>query len=706
MNSQQQRMAAIGTDKELSDLLDFSAMFSPPVNSGKTRPTTLGSSQFSGSGIDERGGTTSWGTSGQPSPSYDSSRGFADSPHYSDHLNDSRLGAHEGLSPTPFMNSNLMGKTSERGSFPLYSRDTGLPGCQSSLLRQDIGLGSPAQLSSSGKAGTPYYSFSATSSRRRPLHDSSALDPLQAKKVRKVPPGLPSSVYAPSPNSDDFNRESPSYPSPKPPTSMFASTFFMQDGTHNSSDLWSSSNGMSQPGYGGILGTSTSHMSQSSSYGSLHTHDRLSYPPHSVSPTDINASLPPMSSFHRGSTSSSPYVAASHTPPINGSDNILGTRGNAAGSSQTGDALGKALASIYSPDHTSSSFPSNPSTPVGSPSPLTGASQWSRPGGQPPSSPNYENSLHSLKNRVEQQLHEHLQDAMSFLKDVCEQSRMEDRLDRLDDAIHVLRNHAVGPSTSLPAGHGDIHSLLGPSHNASLGSLNSNYGGSSLVTSSRSASMVGTHREDSVNLNGNHSVLSSTVPASSTDLNHKTQENYRGGLQSQSGAVGPTEIKSENKEKDENLHEPPSSDDMKSDDESSQKDIKVSSRGRTSSTNEDEDLNPEQKVEREKERRMANNARERLRVRDINEAFKELGRMCQLHLKSEKPQTKLLILHQAVAVILSLEQQVRERNLNPKAACLKRREEEKVSAVSAEPPTTLPGTHPGLSETTNPMGHM
>lgn len=682
MNPQQQRMAAIGTDKELSDLLDFSAMFSPPVNSGKTRPTTLGSSQFSGSGMDERGGTTSWGTSGQPSPSYDSSRGFTDSPHYSDHLNDSRLGAHEGLSPTPFMNSNLIGKASERGSFSLYSRDSGLSGCQSSLLRQDLGLGSPAQLSSSGKPGTPYYSFSATSSRRRPLHDSVALDPLQAKKVRKVPPGLPSSVYAPSPNSDDFNRESPSYPSPKPPTSMFASTFFMQDGTHSSSDLWSSSNGMSQPGFGGLLGTSTSHMSQSSSYGSLHSHDRLSYPPHSVSPTDINTSLPPMSSFHRGSTSSSPYVAASHTPPINGSDSILGTRGNAAGSSQTGDALGKALASIYSPDHTSSSFPSNPSTPVGSPSPLTGTSQWPRAGGQAPSSPSYENSLHSL------------------------QSRMEDRLDRLDDAIHVLRNHAVGPSISLPTSHSDIHSLLGPSHNAPIGNLSSNYGGSSLVTNSRSASMVGTHREDSVSLNGNHSVLSSTVAASNTELNHKTPENFRGGVQNQSGNVVPTEIKTENKEKDENLHEPPSSDDMKSDDESSQKDVKVSSRGRTSSTNEDEDLNPEQKIEREKERRMANNARERLRVRDINEAFKELGRMCQLHLKSEKPQTKLLILHQAVAVILSLEQQVRERNLNPKAACLKRREEEKVSAASAEPPTTLPGTHPGLSETTNPMGHL
>ncbi|XP_038003017.1 transcription factor 12 isoform X4 [Motacilla alba alba] len=708
MNSQQQRMAAIGTDKELSDLLDFSAMFSPPVNSGKTRPTTLGSSQFSGSGMDERTGATSWGTSGQPSPSYESSRengslhgkssdlstdieklksqeGFADSPHYSDHLNDSRLGPHEGLSPTPFMNSNLMGKTSDRGPFPLYGRDTGLPGCQSSLLRSDMGLGSAGQLSSSGKPGTPYYPFSATNQRRRPLHDSSALDPLQTKKVRKVPPGLPSSVYAPSPSSDDFNRESPSYPSPKPPSSMFASTFFMQDGTHNSSDLWSSSNGMSQPGYGGMLGGSSSHMSQSGSYGSLHTHDRLSYPPHSVSPTDINASLPPMSSFHRGSTSSSPYVAASHTPPVNGSDNILGNRGNGAGSSQTGDALGKALASIYSPDHTSSSFPSNPSTPVGSPSPLTGASQWSRSGGQAPSSPSYENSLHSL------------------------QSRMEDRLDRLDDAIHVLRNHAVGPSTSLSAGHGDIHSLLGPSHNGPIGSLNSNYGASSLVTANRQASMVGTHREEGVSLNSNHSVLPSTVSAQSTELNHKTQDSYRalsGGLQSQSVAIGPTEIKSEHKEKDENIHEPPSSDDMKSDDESSQKDIKVSSRGRTSSTNEDEDLNPEQKIEREKERRMANNARERLRVRDINEAFKELGRMCQLHLKSEKPQTKLLILHQAVAVILSLEQQVRERNLNPKAACLKRREEEKVSAVSAEPPTPHPGSHPGLSETTNPMGHM
>ncbi|XP_053128067.1 transcription factor 12 isoform X3 [Hemicordylus capensis] len=708
---QQQRMAAaIGTDKELSDLLDFSAMFSPPVNSGKTRPTTLGSSRFSGAGMEERTGDASWGTSGPSSPSYEPPKengsllgkssdlstaleklkheeGFTDSPHYDDHLKDSRLGPSEGLSPTPFMNSSLMGKTSERSPFPLFGRDAGLSGCQSSLLRPDIGHGGASQMPPSGKAGIPYYPFSTTNPRRRPLHDSSSLDSLQTKKIRKVPPGLPSSVYAPSPNSDDFNRESPSYPSPKPPSSMFASTFFLQDGTHNASDLWSPSHGMSQAGYGGILESSSSHMSQSGSYGSRHTHDRLSYPPHSVSPTDLNAGLPPMSSFHRGSASSSSYAAASHAPPVNGSDNssILVNRGSGAGSSQTGDALGKALASIYSPEHTSSSFPSNPSTPVGSPSPLTGAGQWPRTGGQAPSSPNYETSLHSL------------------------QSRMEDRLDRLDDAINVLRNHAVGPSTSLAGAHGEIQSLLGPSHNGPISSLSSSYGASSLVTTSRQASMVGTHREDNVSLSSSHSSLSSAVPAQSTELNNKTQESYRAlsaGLPSQAVALGPVEIKSEHKERDETAHEAASSDDMRSDDESSQKDIKLSSRGRTSSANEDEDLNPEQKLERERERRMANNARERLRVRDINEAFKELGRMCQLHLKSEKPQTKLLILHQAVAVILSLEQQVRERNLNPKAACLKRREEEKVSAVSAEPSTPHPGSHPGLSEATNPMGHM
>uniref|UniRef100_A0A671YN14 Transcription factor 12 n=1 Tax=Sparus aurata TaxID=8175 RepID=A0A671YN14_SPAAU len=601
----QQRIAALGTDKELSDLLDFSAMFSPPVSGGKNRPTTLGSSQFSASGMEERTNQASWAPGGESSPSYESSRGFADSPHYGDHLSDSRLVSHEGLSPTPFMNSNIMGK-SERASFVGYGRDPGASGCQPTV-RPDIGLASPGSVTTSGKSAAPLYSFTGANPRRRSLPDPLPVDPLQTKKVRKVPPGLPSSVYAPSPNSEDFNRDSPSYSSPKPSSSMFASTFF--DGTHSSSDPWNSSNGISQPGYGGMLGGSSSHMPQSGNYSNLHSHDRLNYPAHSVSP-DINASLPPMSSFHRSNTSTSPFVTGAHTPSPPSVFLAAANRGNATGSSQTGDALGKALASIYSPDHTSSSFPSNPSTPVGSPSPLTATAG-------------------------------------------AASSRMEDRLDRLDDAILVLRNHAVGSTASLPS---DIHSLLGQAQNGPIAAIGANFPASALVPS-RTAAMGGAHADDSASLNNSHGGLPSAGSTSSTELNHQV-EAFR-GLFSFSHSI-----------------------------------------------TEDEDLNPEQKAERERERRMANNARERLRVRDINEAFKELGRMCQLHLKSEKPQTKLLILHQAVAVILNLEQQVRERNLNPKAACLKRREEEKVSGGSGDGQQAHTGVHPGLTDTSNPMGHL
>uniref|UniRef100_A0A8C7QVP5 Transcription factor 12 n=1 Tax=Oncorhynchus mykiss TaxID=8022 RepID=A0A8C7QVP5_ONCMY len=693
----QQRIAAIGTDKELSDLLDFSAMFSPPVNSGKNRPTTLGSSQFSG---------------------------LADSPHYGDHMSGSRLVSHEGLSQTPFMNSSIMGKSAERAQFPPYGREPGVSGCQSNL-RPDIGLVSPGPVTTSGKTAPPFYPpFTGANPRRHcPMHLLLLFMLIMSVFFWQV--------YAPSPNTEDFNRDSPSYSSPKPPSSMFATTFF--DGSHNSSDPWNSSNGINQPSYGGMLGGSSSHMPQSGNYVNMHSHDRLNYPPHSVSPTDIHASLPPMSSFHRSNASTSPFVNPTHTPPINTTDGVMvaANRGNATGSQQTGDALGKALASIYSPDHTSSSFPSNPSTPVGSPSPLTGTAgaaasagtvvtngapsgragtnQWSRgAAGQSPPSPNYENSLHSLKTRVHQQLHEHLQDAMSFLKDVCE-SRMEDRLDRLDDAILVLRNHAVGSTTSLPS---DIHSLLG--QNGPIATLGANFPAAGLVAS-RTAAMGGSHRDEAGSLINSHGgppsvgSMSNMSSMSTAELNHQV-ETFRGLAAGLAGQVAAAlELKVENQDRDD-MHDGHSSDDLGSGDESDKRDIKTP-RGVQSceySINEDDDnLNPEQKAERERERRMANNARERLRVRDINEAFKELGRMVQLHLKSEKPQTKLLILHQAVAVILSLEQQVRERNLNPKAACLKRREEEKVSGhgISGDQQTHH-GVHPGLTDTSNPMGRL
>ncbi|XP_027524436.1 transcription factor 4 isoform X16 [Corapipo altera] len=614
----QQRMAALGTDKELSDLLDFSAMFSPPVSSGKNGPTSLASGHFTGSNVEDRTSSGSWGNAGHPSPS----RNYGDGTHY-DHMASRDLGSHDNLSP-PFVNSRIQSKT-ERGSYSSYGRDSNLQGChQQSLLGGDMDIGTPGALSPS-KPGSQYYQYPSNNPRRRPLHSSSM--EVQTKKVRKVPPGLPSSVYAPSASTADYNRDSPGYPSSKPATSTFPSSFFMQDG-HHSSDPWSSSSGMNQPGYGGMLGNS-SHIPQSSSYCSLHPHDRLSYPSHSSA--DINSSLPPMSTFHRSGTNH--YSASSCTPPANGTDSILANRGSgAAGSSQTGDALGKALAS---------------------------------------------------------------------------QSRIEDRLERLDDAIHVLRNHAVG-AAPMAGAHGDMHGLLG-AHNGAMAGLGAGYG-TGLLSANRHSIMVGAHREDGVSLRGSHSLVPNQVPvpqlpvqsATSPDLN-PPQDPYRGiptGLQGQSVSSGSSEIKSDD-EGDENLQDTKSSEDKKLEDD--KKDIKSITRSR-SSNNDDEDLTPEQKAEREKERRMANNARERLRVRDINEAFKELGRMVQLHLKSDKPQTKLLILHQAVAVILSLEQQVRERNLNPKAACLKRREEEKVS--SDPPPLSLAGPHPGMGDASNHMGQM
>ncbi|XP_053909179.1 transcription factor 4-like isoform X6 [Cuculus canorus] len=506
------------------------------------------------------------------------------------------------------------GKT-ERGSYSSYGRDSNLQGChQQSLLGAEMEMGTATALSPT-KPGSQYYQYSSNNPRRRPLHGTSM--EVQTKKVRKVPPGLPSSVYAPSGSTADYNRDSPGYPSSKPAAGTFPTSFFMQDG-HPSSDPWSSSSGMNQPGYGAMLGNS-SHIPQSSSYCSLHPHERLSYPSHSSA--DINSSLPPMSTFHRGG--SAHYSAASCTPPANGTDAIMGGRGGGAGASQTGDALGKALAS---------------------------------------------------------------------------QSRIEDRLERLDDAIHVLRNHAVG--------HGDGHALMAPTANGAMGGLGAAYGPALLAN--RHGLMVGSHREDGVPLRGSHAVAPNAVSgpqcplptAASPDIN-PPQDPFRGlGAGLPASSSGSSEIKSDD-EGDENLQDPKSTEEKKL--EEDKKELKSITRSR-SSNNDDEDLTPEQKAEREKERRMANNARERLRVRDINEAFKELGRMVQLHLKSDKPQTKLLILHQAVAVILSLEQQVRERNLNPKAACLKRREEEKVS--SDPPPLSLAGPHPGMGDASNHMGQM
>ncbi|XP_020039788.1 transcription factor E2-alpha isoform X3 [Castor canadensis] len=644
--NQSQRMAPVGTDKELSDLLDFSMMFPLPVTNGKGRPASLAGTQFGGSGLEDRPSSGSWGTSDQSNPSFDASRTYSEGAHFGE--------SHSSLSSSTFLGPGLGGKGGERSTYTTFGRDASVSGLtQPGFLPSELGLSSPGPLSPSGMKGSSQYYSSYPSNPRRRAADG-GLD-TQPKKVRKVPPGLPSSVYPPS-SGDDYSRDA-AYPSAKTPSSTYPAPFYVADGSvHPSAELWSTPG---QAGFGPMLGGSSplsltpgsGSVGGSSGFGSLHQHERMGYQLHGA---EVNGGLPAVSSFP--SAPGAYGSASSHTPPVSGADSLMVSRGTTAGSS--GDALGKALASIYSPDHSSSNFSPSPSTPVGSPQGLAGTSQWPRAGGPGALSPSYDGGLHGL------------------------QSKMEDHL---DEAIHVLRSHAVGTA-------GDMHGLL-PSH----GALTTGFAGP-MPLSGRHASLVGgTHSEDSLvgtaNLLHNHTALPSQ-PSTLPDLS-RPPDSYS-GLGRVGAAASASEIKREEKEDEENASVADTSEEDK-------KELKAP-RTRTSST--DEVLSLEEKDLRDRERRMANNARERVRVRDINEAFRELGRMCQLHLKSDKAQTKLLILQQAVQVILGLEQQVRERNLNPKAACLKRREEEKVSGVVGDPQMALSATHPGLSESHNPAGHL
>uniref|UniRef100_A0A4W2EWN5 Transcription factor E2-alpha n=1 Tax=Bos indicus x Bos taurus TaxID=30522 RepID=A0A4W2EWN5_BOBOX len=637
--NQSQRMAPVGTDKELSDLLDFSMMFPLPVANGKSRPASLAGTQFGSSGLEDRPSSGSWGTSEQDSSSFDPGRTYSDGAHFGE--------SHSSLPSSTFLGPGLGGKGSERGAYAAFGRDAGVSSLtQVGFLPSELALSSPGPLSPSGiKGGSQYYSYSGHPRRRA---TDSSLDS-QPKKVRKVPPGLPSSVYPPS-SGDDYGRDPTTYPSAKTPSSSYPTPFYMADGSlHPSAELWSAPG---QAGFGPMLGGGSSPLplpagggssvGGSGGFGSLHQHERMGYQLHGA---EVNGGLPAASTFSgpAGTYSS----ISSHTPPVSGADSLLGSRGTT--SSSSGDALGKALASIYSPDHSSNNFSSSPSTPVGSPQGLAG-SQWPRPGAPGALSPSYDGGLHGLQSKVE---------------------------DHLDEAIHVLRSHAVGTA-------GDVHGLL-PGH----GALTSGFAGPVMPLGGRHAGLVGSgHSEDGLSgssgLVHNHVALPdlSRQPDSYGDLGHGT-------------APGTTDIKREEQEDEENVAADTAEDEKK--------DLKAP---RTRSSSTEEVLSLEEKDLRDRERRMANNARERVRVRDINEAFRELGRMCQLHLKSDKAQTKLLILQQAVQVILGLEQQVRERNLNPKAACLKRREEEKVSGVVGDPQMVLSAAHPGLGEAHNPAGHL
>ncbi|KAM4708318.1 transcription factor E2-alpha isoform 2-T3 [Discoglossus pictus] len=659
--NQQQRMTAVGTDKELSDLLDFSMMFPLPVANGKTRPTTLASTQFGGQALEERTGSGSWGPGDHNGSTFDQGRGYGDGSHYGENRD---LPSHEGnIASAPFLASGLVGKNNDRPPYSSFGREPGMPPInQTGFLPGEMGINSPSALSpSAGKGSSQYYSY-PNNSRRRPGDSNIESQP---KKVRKVPPGLPSSVY-PTNSGDEYSGDRGSYNSSKPPNSMYpGAPFYMAEGLHGSSDIWASSGSIGQGGYGSILSGSQPPLSQSAGFSSLHPHERMSFPMHSG---EVNPAV--TSSF---SSAPAQYGVSSHTPPISSGDTMIGSRGTATGSS--GDALGKALASIYSPDHSSTNFSSSPSTPVGSPQGISGSGQWPRASGPGALSPSYEGTLHTLQNKME---------------------------DRLDEAIHVLRSHAVGQTGSLAGGHEDLHTLLG----AAASVIGSGFPAAVLSLANRHA-LMSSHSDDGLpsapSMLHNQVTLNSQ-PGSLPDLT-RSQDAYSGlpGLGRGGGPPGSVpDIKRESKEDEENRSVGDMSDDEKKDSKPQRSRTRCSINSGGSSK--EDSSNVEEKDVRDRERRMSNNARERVRVRDINEAFKELGRMVQMHLKADKAQTKLIILQQAVQVIMSLEQQVRERNLNPKAACLKRREEEKVSGV--DPQMGLSGGHPGLGDSHNPVGHM
>ncbi|XP_027844094.1 transcription factor 12 isoform X3 [Aphis gossypii] len=483
---------------------------------------------------------------------------------------------------------------------------------------------------------------------------------------------------------DEFSPDPARFAAQKPGSSVYNADSYYLDSTGNNSDVWTTSataqlqSPTTYTAYtnppNALLTTSpnmtpnnfppTNTMLTPENLGYNTIVPNASIPPSGVSPATDGlgtSPLPPMSSL-RGAPPSAPSPIAV-TP-----SSMMYPGHNSPTIQSPGDTLGKTLASIYPTDQSVSSYSSNPSTPVSSPPPLAplapanSAGTWT-PGVVPPhpGSPHFPTDHRTINLG----------------------SRMEERL---DDAINVLRNHAESQALSLA---GVQHSASGivPLYHQHLGSPHSATATVGGVPNTYQTLSTCQDSDGPIKIERLSNIKKRKEPPDSSDIKPTSSDHFCSSADE------------DNEDPSTKAHR--------------EKERRQANNVRESVDDESED--PELKAQREKERRQANNARERIRIRDINEALKELGRMCMTHLKTDKPQTKLGILNMAVEVIMSLEQQVRERNLNPKAACLKRREEEKAEdnvgpklghhlSVAQHmvvqgphfPPMTLPNNQAGL----------